>query len=115
MQKPEKGSKNSKVLHRSSENQQTLAGAVTLQGVGLHTGHEVIMTLKPANPGFGIRFQRIDLPDKPIVKADADLVVDTSRGTTIEHNGARVSTVEHILSALVGMQVDNVLVELNGP
>lgn len=115
MQKPEKGSKNSKVLHRSSENQQTLAGAVTLQGVGLHTGHEVIMTLRPANPGFGIRFQRVDLPEKPIVKADADLVVDTSRGTTLEHNGARVSTVEHILSALVGMQVDNVLVELNGP
>lgn len=113
--KPEKGSKNNKVLHRSSENQQTLAGAVTLQGVGLHTGHEVIMTLRPANPGFGIRFQRVDLPEKPIVKADADFVVDTSRGTTLEHNGARVSTVEHILSALVGMQVDNVLVELNAP
>lgn len=115
MQKPEKGSKSSKVLHRSSENQQTLSGAVTLQGVGLHTGHEVIMTLRPANPGFGIRFQRVDLPEKPIVKADADYVVDTSRGTTLEHAGARVSTVEHILSALVGMQVDNVLVELNGP
>lgn len=113
--KPEKGSKNNKVLHRSSENQQTLAGAVTLQGVGLHTGHEVIMTLRPANPGFGIRFQRVDLPEKPVVKADADYVVDTSRGTTLELNGARVSTVEHILSALVGMQIDNVLVELNAP
>ena len=102
-------------MQRSSENQQTLAGAVTLQGVGLHTGHEVIMTLRPANPGFGIRFQRIDLPEKPIVKADVDYVVDTSRGTTLEHHGARVSTVEHILAALVGMGIDNVLVELDAP
>ena len=71
--------------------------------------------MKPANPGFGIRFQRVDLPDKPIVKADVDFVVDTSRGTTIESNGARVSTVEHILAALVGMDIDNVLIEIDGP
>ena len=114
-QGPETRSKNSNVLQRTSEFQQTLAGPVTLQGVGLHTGHEVIMTLRPANPGFGIRFQRVDLPEKPIVKADVDYVVDTSRGTTIEHNGARVSTVEHILAALVGMRIDNVLIELNAP
>jgi len=100
-------------LQRSSQNQQTLKGPVTLHGVGLHTGFEVTMTLKPANPGFGIRFQRVDMPDKPIFKADVDYVVDTSRGTTLEHNGARVSTVEHILSALVGMGVDNVLIELD--
>lgn len=99
----------------SAQNQQTLKGSVTLSGVGLHTGKEVVMTMKPANPGFGFRFQRIDLPDKPVVKADADLVVDTSRGTTIESNGARVSTIEHTLAALVGMGVDNVLIELNGP
>jgi len=98
-----------------AQNQQTLKGAVTLSGVGLHTGSEVNMTLKPANPGFGIRFQRIDLPEKPVVKADVDYVVDTSRGTTIEHNGARVSTIEHILAALVGMGVDNTLIELDGP
>lgn len=73
------------------------------------------MTLKPANPGFGIRFQRVDLPEKPVVKADVDYVVDTSRGTTIEHNGARVSTIEHVLAALVGMGVDNTLIELDGP
>jgi UDP-3-O-[3-hydroxymyristoyl] N-acetylglucosamine deacetylase/3-hydroxyacyl-[acyl-carrier-protein] dehydratase len=71
--------------------------------------------MKPANPGYGIRFQRIDLPEQPVVKADADLVVDTSRGTTLEYNGARVSTVEHVLSALVGLQIDNVLIELDGP
>lgn len=99
----------------ATQKQQTLKRPVTLSGVGLHTGKDVMMTLKPATPGYGIRFQRIDLPDKPIVKADADFVVDTSRGTTIEHNGARVSTIEHTLSALVGMRIDNVLIELNGP
>ena len=97
-----------------AQNQHTLKGPVTLHGVGLHTGEKVTMTLKPANPGFGIRFQRIDLPEKPIIKADADLVVDTSRGTTLEFNGARVSTVEHTLAALVGMEIDNVLIELDG-
>ncbi|MBC7553429.1 MAG: UDP-3-O-acyl-N-acetylglucosamine deacetylase, partial [Taibaiella sp.] len=96
-------------------NQNTLKSAVTLHGVGLHTGAEVTMTMKPANPGYGIRFQRIDLPEKPVVKADVDFVVDTSRGTTIEHNGARVSTVEHTMAALVGMGIDNALIELDGP
>lgn len=99
----------------SSPFQQTLQGSVTLHGVGLHTGKEVTMTLKPANPGYGIRFQRVDLPEKPIVKADVDYVVDTSRGTTLEYHGARVSTVEHTLAALVGMGIDNVLIELDGP
>jgi len=100
---------------QSGPNQQTLKGSVTLNGVGLHTGAHVTMTMKPANPGFGIRFQRIDLPEKPVVKADVDFVIDTSRGTTIEYNGARVSTIEHTLAALVGMGVDNILIELDGP
>lgn len=73
------------------------------------------MHLKPSDPGTGIRFQRTDLPNKPIIKADCDLVTDTSRGTTLEVDGAKVMTVEHLLAALVGMGVDNVLVELNGP
>jgi UDP-3-O-[3-hydroxymyristoyl] N-acetylglucosamine deacetylase/3-hydroxyacyl-[acyl-carrier-protein] dehydratase len=102
-------------VQTKSSNQQTLKSPVSLHGVGLHTGSHVTITMKPANPGYGIRFQRIDLPEQPVVKADADLVVDTSRGTTIEHNGARVSTVEHVLSALVGLQIDNVLIELDGP
>jgi UDP-3-O-[3-hydroxymyristoyl] N-acetylglucosamine deacetylase/3-hydroxyacyl-[acyl-carrier-protein] dehydratase len=97
------------------QNQQTLKGQVTLSGVGLHTGKKVTMTIKQANPGFGIRFQRVDLPDRPEVKADVDFVVDTSRGTTIEHNGARVSTVEHLLASLVGLGVDNALIELDAP
>lgn len=101
--------------HQESQNQHTLKSTVTVSGVGLHTGANVNMTLKPAIPGFGIKFQRIDLPEQPIVKADVDYVVDTARGTTLEHNGARVSTVEHLLAALVGMGVDNVLIELDGP
>lgn len=95
--------------------QHTLKNSVMVSGVGLHTGLQVNMTLKPATPGFGIKFQRVDLPDQPVVKADVDFVTDTSRGTTLEHNGARISTVEHLLASLVGMGVDNVLIELNAP
>lgn len=105
----------SATIVNSSPNQQTLKSAVTLNGVGLHTGKYVTMTMKPANPGFGVRFQRIDMPGQPVVKADVDYVVDTSRGTTIEHNGARVSTIEHTMAALVGLGIDNVLIELDGP
>jgi UDP-3-O-[3-hydroxymyristoyl] N-acetylglucosamine deacetylase/3-hydroxyacyl-[acyl-carrier-protein] dehydratase len=101
--------------NQQHDNQHTLKSPITIAGVGLHTGAHVNMTLKPATPGFGIKFQRIDLPDQPIVKADVDYVVDTARGTTLEHNGARVSTVEHLLAALVGGGVDNVLIELDGP
>ena len=97
------------------DKQHTLASVVSISGTGLHTGIKVDMTLKPASPGFGYQFQRIDLPGQPIIKADCDLVTDTSRGTTLEDNGAKVSTVEHILAALVGMGVDNCLLEINGP
>lgn len=108
--------KKTETLHaKNSQNQQTLKAPVTLHGVGLHTGANVTMTMRPANPGYGIRFQRVDIADKPIVKADVDYVVDTSRGTTIEHNGARVSTIEHTLAALVGLGIDNVLIEMDGP
>ncbi len=95
--------------------QHTLNSSININGTGLHTGITVDITLKPANPGFGIQFQRIDLPNQPIIKADCDLVTDTSRGTTLQVGDAKVSTVEHILAALVGMGVDNCLIELNGP
>ncbi len=98
----------------SAPNQHTIKGSVTLNGVGIHTGQRNTMTLKPANPGFGIRFQRVDLPEKPEIKADVDFVVDTSRGTTLEVNGVKIQTIEHTLAALVGMGVDNVLIEING-
>ncbi len=99
----------------SPDKQHTLNEPVSISGTGLHTGIKVDMTLKPANPGFGYQFQRIDLSGQPIIKADCDLVTDTSRGTTLEENGAKVSTIEHVLAALVGMGVDNCLVEINGP
>ncbi len=97
------------------DKQHTLAANVSISGTGLHTGINVDMTLKPANPGFGFQFQRVDLPGSPIIKADCDLVTDTSRGTTLELNEVKVSTVEHILAALVGMGIDNCLIEINGP
>lgn len=97
------------------DKQHTLKSAIGISGTGLHTGIKVDMTLNPANAGFGIQFQRIDLAGQPLIKADCDLVTDTSRGTTLEDKGVKVGTVEHILAALVGMGVDNCLVELNGP
>jgi UDP-3-O-[3-hydroxymyristoyl] N-acetylglucosamine deacetylase/3-hydroxyacyl-[acyl-carrier-protein] dehydratase len=101
--------------HFNPDKQHTLSGPISISGTGLHTGVNVDMTLKPANPGFGFQFQRIDLPGAPTIKADCDLVTDTSRGTTLEQNNAKISTVEHILAALTGMGVDNCLIEVNGP
>jgi UDP-3-O-[3-hydroxymyristoyl] N-acetylglucosamine deacetylase/3-hydroxyacyl-[acyl-carrier-protein] dehydratase len=97
------------------DKQHTLGSAVSISGTGLHTGVVVDMTLKPANPGFGIQFQRIDMPNQPLIKADCELVTDTSRGTTLQVGDAKISTVEHVLAALVGMGVDNTLIEINGP
>ena len=97
------------------DKQHTLQNPVKVSGKGLHTGILVDMTLTPAAPGFGIQFKRIDLPNQPLIKADCDLVTDTSRGTTLQVGDAKVSTVEHLLAALVGMGVDNVLIELNAP
>ncbi|MEP6712174.1 MAG: bifunctional UDP-3-O-[3-hydroxymyristoyl] N-acetylglucosamine deacetylase/3-hydroxyacyl-ACP dehydratase [Ferruginibacter sp.] len=99
----------------NEDKQHTLSGPVSISGTGLHTGINVAMTLKPANAGFGFQFQRIDLPGSPVIKADCDLVTDTSRGTTLEQGNVKVSTVEHVLAALVGMGVDNCLIEINGP
>ncbi len=97
------------------DKQHTISKSISISGTGLHTGVLVDMTLNPANPGYGIQFQRIDLPNKPIIKADCDLVTDTSRGTTLQVGDAKISTVEHILAALVGMGIDNLLIEVNGP
>ncbi|MBC7535877.1 MAG: UDP-3-O-[3-hydroxymyristoyl] N-acetylglucosamine deacetylase, partial [Ferruginibacter sp.] len=97
------------------DKQHTLKAAISISGTGLHTGINVDMTLKPAHAGFGFQFQRVDLPGSPIIKADCDLVTDTSRGTTLELNEVKVSTVEHVLASLVGMGVDNCLIEINGP
>ena len=82
------------------EFQHTLATETVISGVGIHSGRTVEMRLKPAAPNSGIVFQRIDLPNRPTVKADVDNVVDTTRSTTIEAHGARVSTIEHLMAAL---------------
>lgn len=95
--------------------QQTIRKQVTLSGVGLHTGVQTHVSFLPAKPNHGIKFQRVDLPGSPTIDADCDNVVDVSRGTTIEQSGARVSTIEHTLAALVGKEIDNVLIQIDGP
>jgi UDP-3-O-[3-hydroxymyristoyl] N-acetylglucosamine deacetylase/3-hydroxyacyl-[acyl-carrier-protein] dehydratase len=97
------------------DKQHTLQAEISVSGTGIHTGVQVDMILKPAAPNFGIQFQRTDLLNEPAIKADCDLVTDTSRGTTLESNGMKINTVEHVLAALVGMGIDNVLIALNGP
>jgi UDP-3-O-[3-hydroxymyristoyl] N-acetylglucosamine deacetylase/3-hydroxyacyl-[acyl-carrier-protein] dehydratase len=98
-----------------AEKQRTLKSSIKLQGVGLHTGEKVNLEICPAPDNHGYKFQRIDLEGEPIIKADADLVVATDRGTTLEFKGARVYTTEHVLAALYGCQVDNALIRLDGP
>ena len=93
--------------------QHTIKEELIISGAGIHSGQSVTMKLKPAEPNTGIVFQRIDLPGKPTVKADVDNVIDTNRSTTIEANGARISTIEHLMAALVGTQIDNCLIELD--
>ena len=97
------------------DKQHTLAKSISISGTGLHTGINSEMTLNPANADFGFQFQRTDLPGQPIIKADCDLVTDTSRGTTLQKGEVKVSTMEHLLAALVGTGIDNCLIQINGP
>ena len=94
--------------------QKTIAQSVTLSGAGLHTGKIVEVTFHPAAENSGILFQRIDLPGQPVIKASAELVVETARNTILEEKGARIGMVEHSLSALAGLEIDNVLITVNG-
>jgi UDP-3-O-[3-hydroxymyristoyl] N-acetylglucosamine deacetylase/3-hydroxyacyl-[acyl-carrier-protein] dehydratase len=95
--------------------QQTLQKPVSIKGKGLHTGVEAELTICPASVNHGYKFKRLDLEGQPVISAIADNVVDASRGTSIEENGVRVCTVEHVLAALWGMGVDNAMIEINGP
>jgi UDP-3-O-[3-hydroxymyristoyl] N-acetylglucosamine deacetylase/3-hydroxyacyl-[acyl-carrier-protein] dehydratase len=95
--------------------QRTLAKAISFEGIGLHTGEFNRMTVEPAPENHGYKFQRMDIEGAPIIDADVDRVVTTQRGTTLEQNGARVHTTEHILAALYGCEVDNALIKLTGP
>lgn len=98
-----------------TEKQRTLKEAIVFNGVGLHTGEAVTMEICPANDNHGYKFQRVDIENQPIIKADVDFVVATDRGTTLEQHGARVYTTEHVLAALYACQVDNALIKINGP
>lgn len=98
-----------------SVKQVTLKQEITVEGAGLHTGVNARLTLKPASENHGYKFQRIDVKGQPIIDADVDNVVDTSRGTTLSANGVKVSTTEHVLAALAGMEIDNALIEIDGP
>jgi len=95
--------------------QRTIERSVSLQGVGLHTGQEVTLTFHPAPENHGYKFQRTDLEGEPIINADVSRVSSTQRGTVIKSGDAQVSTIEHVLSALNGLQIDNVLIALTGP
>ena len=97
----------------SAAAQHTLAGPATLEGTSLHTGEKVTLTLKPAPEGHGFKFRRIDLPDQPFINADVDKVQTVERATTLAEGSVKVHTVEHVLSALAGMGVDNALIEMD--
>ncbi len=93
--------------------QKTIKKPVSISGVGLHTGEKVIMTFKPAPVNYGFKFVRVDLEGKPEIEASAQFVTKTQRGTVLEKNGVQVSTTEHVLAALTGMDIDNCIIELN--
>ncbi|MGY6562809.1 MAG: bifunctional UDP-3-O-[3-hydroxymyristoyl] N-acetylglucosamine deacetylase/3-hydroxyacyl-ACP dehydratase [Luteibaculaceae bacterium] len=95
--------------------QRTLNSEISFSGIGLHTGATVNITLCPAPENSGYTFQRTDLEGQPTVKATVENVVATNRGTSIEKNGARVNTTEHLLSAIYGLEIDNVLIKIDGP
>ncbi len=98
-----------------SDKQRTIQKAVSITGKGLHTGAPVTLTFNPAPENHWYKFQRTDVEGQPIIEADCDLVVDTSRGTTLEKNGVRVHTTEHVLASLVGLGIDNCLIQVTGP
>lgn len=93
--------------------QKTIQSEITLTGVGLHTGKEVTMTLKPAPVNNGFTFVRVDLEGSPVIEADANYVVNTQRGTNLEKLGVKIQTSEHVLAACIGCDLDNVIIELN--
>lgn len=96
-----------------SKKQKTIKNPITLTGVGLHTGNKVTMTLKPAPVNHGFAFVRVDLEGAPIIEAKAEYVVNTQRGTNLEKNGVQIQTSEHILAAAVGLDIDNLLIEVD--
>jgi len=101
------------MMSECTAKQRTIGKEISLTGVGLHTGKEVTITFKPAPENHGYVFSRLDLEGNPLIEADANYVVNTQRGTNLEKRGVKIQTSEHVLAALVGMEVDNCLIELN--
>ncbi|GEP43017.1 bifunctional UDP-3-O-[3-hydroxymyristoyl] N-acetylglucosamine deacetylase/3-hydroxyacyl-ACP dehydratase [Brevifollis gellanilyticus] len=97
----------------ASERQHTLAKPASITGISLHTGEQVTLTLQPAPEDFGFKFRRIDLEDKPFIPALVEKVQKVERATTIAEGGVNVHTVEHVISALTGMGVDNAIIEMD--
>ena len=93
--------------------QTTIKSSISLEGVGIHTGKDVKLTFKPAKSNTGYVFKRMDLDGSPSIEALADYVINTQRGTTLEKNGVKLKTIEHVLAALVGLEIDNVVIEIN--
>ena len=93
--------------------QQTIEKEVSLEGVGLHTGAKVKLTFKPAPENTGFIFRRVDLENAPEIEADVTYVVNTQRGTNLEKNGVKIQTSEHVLAACIGLEIDNIIIELN--
>src|ERR1700709_484230 len=112
---PVSGAIPGRLINIMNVKQKTIKAPVSVSGTGLHTGEKVTMTFNPAPENHGYKFRRVDIEGKPIIDADVDNVTDTSRGTTISQDGASVSTIEHVLAALVGMEIDNVLNQGDGP
>lgn len=96
-----------------SKKQKTIQSEISLSGVGLHTGNNVTMTFKPAPINHGFSFVRVDLEGKPEIEASAEYVVNTQRGTNLEKNGVHIQTSEHVLAAAVGLDIDNLVIEIN--
>ena len=96
-----------------SRKQTTIQNEISLSGVGLHTGNEVKMTFKPAPVNHGYAFMRVDLEGNPTIEAKAEFVVNTQRGTNLEKNGVQIQTSEHVLAAATGLQIDNLVIEMN--
>lgn len=98
-----------------SNKQKTIKNEVTLSGVGLHTGNKVTMTFKSAPVNNGYVFKRIDLEGEPIIEASAEYVINTQRGTNLEKRGVVINTSEHVLAAVVALDIDNIIIEVNAP
>ena len=97
----------------TNNNQTTINKSISLKGIGIHTGKEVNLTFKPASANNGYTFKRMDLKDKPIIEADIKYVINTDRRTFLKKKNVTIQTCEHVLAALVGLEIDNVKIEID--